>query len=104
VKGSESGVSVLGCSSGTLQGAPQDPHHWTRTRSNVLLKSLPPIPDGATITRVVLVFDAGTNGAQVDPPGSGSGLAILDNLHLKADERGGARHYVNQNQFVRLTR
>jgi hypothetical protein len=52
----------------------------------------------------VLVFDAGTNGAQVDPPGSGSGLAILDNLHLKADERGGARHYVNQNQFFRLTR
>jgi hypothetical protein len=104
VNGSESGVSVLGRSSATLGVAPQDPDHWTRTRSTVLLKSLPPIPDGATMTRVVLVFDAGTNGAQVDPPGSGSGLAILDNLHLKADERGGARHYVNQNQFFRLTR
>jgi hypothetical protein len=104
VNDSESAVSVLGCSSGTLQGAPQDPDHWTRTRSNVLLKSRPPIPFGATITRIVLVFDVGTDGAQFDPPGSGRGLAILDNLHLQADERGGVRHYVSQNQFLRQTR
>jgi hypothetical protein len=53
-KGSQSGGSSLGCSEGTFQGAPQDPDHWTRMRANVLLKSAPPIPDGATITGLTI--------------------------------------------------
>jgi len=88
VSGTASGFAFLGCSAGTTAPAPQDPA-WTRMRSNVITNSFPadggPIPDGATITDLSIVFDEGTD--------VGTGLAVLDNLFLNG------KIFVNETSF-----
>ena len=87
--GSASGTAFLGCSTGTQTPAPQDPA-WTRMRNNVVTNSFPasggPIPVGATITGLAIVFDEGTD--------QGTGLAALDNIFVNG------KIFVNETTFV----
>jgi len=68
------GFSFAGCAEGKATDAPQDPDNWTHVAIDITTHASPPVPMGATITAIAIVFDEGTD--------HGSGFAIIDNIKL----------------------
>lgn len=78
------GFFFVGCASAPQTAAPQDPAQWKRTRS-VLTACGPecfpgPVPAGAHIRRISIIFDEGTDTANNDT--EGVGLAVVDNIFI----------------------
>lgn len=78
----ENFVHFGGCFFGTHTPAPQD-DQWTRVRLNGA-DFFPPIPDGALIYSISIVYDEGTDQGSADDP-NGVGLSILDNIDINGD-------------------
>lgn len=80
----DKGFFFVGCANAPKSPAPQDPTEWTRTRSVLTtcgVECFPgPIPDGAKIKSIDIVFDEGTDTANNDT--EGVGLAVLDNIFI----------------------
>lgn len=78
------GSFFVGCASAPQTAAPQDPAQWRRTRSVLTTcgaECFPgPIPAGAEITRIRIIFDEGTDTANNDT--EGVGLAVIDNIFI----------------------
>jgi len=74
----------VGCANAPQAPAPQDPLEWTRTRSILStcgVECFPgPIPVGARIKSIDIVFDEGTDTANNDT--QGVGLAVIDNIDI----------------------
>ena len=80
----DQGLYFVGCVNSVQSPAPQDAQ-WTRTRSVLTTcgsECFPgPIPVGAKINGIDIVFDEGTDTASPSDP-MGSGLAVLDNIDI----------------------
>ncbi len=80
----DQGFFFVGCANAVQSPAPQDPEQWTRTNSVLTTcgtECFPgPIPVGATIKSINIVFDEGTDTANNDT--QGIGLAVLDNIDI----------------------
>lgn len=78
------GGFFVGCANAPQSDAPQDPAQWTRTRSTLVtcgVECFPgPIPLGAKIRSIDIVFDEGTDIANNDT--QGVGLAVIDNIFV----------------------
>jgi hypothetical protein len=78
------GFFFVGCANAPRSPAPQDPLQWTRTRSVLSscgVECFPgPIPVGAKIKSITIIFDEGTDTANNDT--QGVGLAVLDNIFI----------------------
>ena len=78
------GFFFVGCANAPQSPAPQDPLQWTRTRSVLSscgIECFPgPIPVGAKIKSITVIFDEGTDTANNDT--QGVGLAVLDNIFI----------------------
>ena len=78
------GSFFVGCSNALQTPAPQDPTEWTRTSSVLTtcgVECFPgPIPLGAKIKSIDIIFDEGTDTATNDT--QGVGLAVLDNIDI----------------------
>jgi hypothetical protein len=78
------GSFFVGCANAPQSSAPQDPAQWLRTRSVLAacgVECFPgPIPVGARITTISIVFDEGTDTANSDT--LGVGLAVIDNIYV----------------------
>jgi hypothetical protein len=78
------GFFFVGCANAPQSPAPQDPAQWSRTRSVLTTcgaECFPgPIPLGAKIKSINIVFDEGTDTANNDT--EGVGLAVLDNIFI----------------------
>ena len=78
------GFFFVGCANAPQSPAPQDPLQWTRTRSVLSscgIECFPgPIPVGAKIKSITLIYDEGTDTANNDT--QGVGLAVLDNIFV----------------------
>jgi hypothetical protein len=75
-------VHFGGCAFGVHTAAPQD-DQWTRVRLSGA-DFFPPIPEGAPISSISIVYDEGTDQGSVDDP-NGVGLSILDNIFIDGD-------------------
>ncbi len=79
------GFFFVGCSAAPHSPAPQDPGEWTRTRSVLTAcgsECFPgPIPVGAKINSIDIVFDEGTDNP-VAGDAEGIGLAVVDNIDI----------------------
>jgi hypothetical protein len=92
------GFFFVGCANAPKSPAPQDPAQWTRTRSVLTtcgVECFPgPIPAGAKINSIDIIFDEGTDTANNDT--EGVGLAVLDNIFINGvlitRERGEGHH------------
>jgi len=71
---------VGGCANGVNTPAPQDPLQWTRSRFTAA-QQFPPIPPGAKIVAISILFDEGTDTPTVQDP-MGVGLAVIDNIDI----------------------
>jgi hypothetical protein len=80
----DQGFFFVGCANAPQSPAPQDPLQWTRTRSVLSscgIECFPgPIPVGAKIKSITIIFDEGTDTANNDT--QGVGLAVLDNIFV----------------------
>jgi hypothetical protein len=78
------GFFFVGCANAPQTPAPQDPLQWTRTRSVLTTcgaECFPgPVPVGAKINSINIIFDEGTDTANNDT--QGVGLAVLDNIFV----------------------
>ncbi len=78
------GFFFVGCANAPKSPAPQDPAQWTRIRSvltNCGSECFPgPIPVGAAINSINIIFDEGTDAANNDT--EGAGLAVVDNIFI----------------------
>jgi hypothetical protein len=78
------GSFFVGCANAPQSPAPQDALQWTRTRSVLTTcgaECFPgPVPVGAKIKSINILFDEGTNTANNDT--EGVGLAVLDNIFI----------------------
>ncbi|HXM83023.1 MAG TPA: hypothetical protein VN929_13975 [Burkholderiales bacterium] len=83
----DAGFFFVGCANAPQSPAPQDPTQWTRTRSLLTtcgVECFPgPIPAGARIKSITLVFDEGTDTANNDT--QGVGLAVVDNIFINGE-------------------
>ena len=80
----DQGFFFVGCANSPQSPAPQDPLQWTRTNSILTTcgaECFPgPIPVGAVIRSINIIFDEGTDTANTDT--LGVGLAVLDNINI----------------------
>ena len=80
----DKGFFFVGCANAPQIPAPQDPLEWARTTSVLTtcgVECFPgPIPVGAKINSISIVFDEGTDTANNDT--QGVGLAVLDNIDI----------------------
>jgi hypothetical protein len=78
------GFFFVGCANAPQSPAPQDALQWTRTRSVLTtcgVECFPgPIPVGAKIKSINIIFDEGTDTANNDT--QGVGLAVIDNIFI----------------------
>jgi hypothetical protein len=78
------GFFFVGCANAPQSPAPQDARQWTRTRSVLTtcgVECFPgPIPVGAKINSINIIFDEGTDTANNDT--QGVGLAVIDNIFI----------------------
>jgi hypothetical protein len=78
------GFFFVGCANAPQSPAPQDALQWTRTRSVLTTcgaECFPgPIPVGAKIKSINIIFDEGTDTANNDT--QGVGLAVIDNIFI----------------------
>jgi hypothetical protein len=78
------GFFFVGCANAPQTPAPQDPAEWSRTRSVLTTcgsECFPgPVPLGARIKSIDIVFDEGTDMANNDT--QGVGLAVVDNIDI----------------------
>jgi hypothetical protein len=78
------GFFFVGCANAPQGPAPQDPGQWTRTSSVLTTcgsECFPgPIPEGAKIKSITIIFDEGTDTANNDT--QGVGLAVVDNIDI----------------------
>lgn len=79
------GFFFVGCANAPQSPAPQNPAEWNRTRSVLSTcgsECFPgPIPVGAVIKSINIIYDEGTDASSVDDP-EGSGMIVLDNLFI----------------------
>lgn len=80
----DKGSFFVGCANAPQAPAPQDPLQWMRTRSVLAtcgVECFPgPIPLGAKINTISILFDEGTDTANSDT--LGVGLAVIDNIFI----------------------
>ena len=80
----DKGFFFVGCANAPQIPAPQDPLEWARTTSVLTtcgVECFPgPVPVGAKINSISIVFDEGTDTANNDT--QGVGLAVLDNIDI----------------------
>lgn len=78
------GFFFVGCAAAPQTPAPQDPAEWRRTRSVLTTcgaECFPgPVPEGAEIRSINIIFDEGTDTANNDT--EGVGLAVVDNIFI----------------------
>lgn len=78
------GRFFVGCANAPQSQAPQDPAEWRRTRSSLTTcgaECFPsPVPNGARIRSLVLIYDEGTDTPSNDT--EGVGLAVVDNIFV----------------------
>ena len=72
---------VGGCQNSVSIPAPQDPAEWSRVRFTNTVAAFPPIPPGAKIVSISILFDEGTDTPTLQDP-MGVGLAVIDNIDI----------------------
>jgi hypothetical protein len=82
----DQGFFFVGCAAAAQSPAPQDPLQWFRMRSVLATCTTPcspgPIPVGARINSISILYDEGTDNPVGTSDPAGVGLAVVDNIYI----------------------
>lgn len=82
----DKGFFFVGCAASAETPAPQDPAEWFRVRSFISTCTTPcspgPIPVGAKINSISILYDEGTDNPVGTSDPAGVGLAVIDNIFI----------------------